>query len=437
MTPRRAIAEQPTSAAHARFLPLAALFACVYFIQGIAEPTQGLIAQPVRSLLAEWGQSAAMIGSFMAVVSLPWSIKPLFGLLADFVPLGRSSRRNWLILMTALTSATLGWLAYSPPPAGDVRSLLWLLLAPTIGVAFTDVLADALMVEHGQARGWTGKLQSVQWTALSAATIFAGSAGGWLAQRNQQHLGFLICAVASGCTLLLVAGWRGSSGGATESVRFVHRAKALHGAIIRGRFPAAALFLFLWNFNPFSVTIHQLYMTQELGISEQFYGNTMSVAAVAWTIASAAYGLYCHRFSERTLVHLSILGGVVTTVAYIALQGEVSAMAIAAVAGLAYMTGTLIQLDLAARVCPPEVSGTLFALLMSLSNLGVSLAEAAGGWLYDVWTKQWGAHAAFDGLVVVGTLTTAACWLLMPWLTPGSAGNSPSPPQNAVNPSDV
>ncbi|MFO1094546.1 MAG: MFS transporter [Planctomycetaceae bacterium] len=425
MTAPRATAEPPSSSAPARFLPLAALFACVYFIQGIAEPTQGLIAQPVRTLLADWGQSSATIGSFMAIVSLPWSIKPLFGLIADFVPLGRSSRRNWLILMTALTSVTLGWLAWSPPPAGDVRSLLWLLLAPTIGVAFTDVLADSLMVEHGQARGWTGKLQSVQWTALSAATIFAGSAGGWLAQRNQQHLGFLICAVASGCTLLLVAGWRGSRSAARESVPFDHRVKTLLGALARGRFPAAAMFLFLWNFNPFSMTIHQLYMTQELGISEQFYGNTLSVAAVAWTIASAAYGVYCHRFSERTLVHLSILGGVVTTIAYVALQGETSAMVIAAIAGLAYMTGTLIQLDLAARVCPPEVSGTLFALLMSLSNLGVSLAEAAGGWLYEVWTRQWGAHAAFDALVVVGTLTTAACWLLLPWLTPATPKAEP------------
>jgi hypothetical protein len=74
------------------FLSLAVLFGCVYFIQGIAEPTQGLIAQPVRSLLGDWGTPASTIGVFMGIVSIPWSIKPLFGLLADFVPFGRFPR---------------------------------------------------------------------------------------------------------------------------------------------------------------------------------------------------------------------------------------------------------------------------------------------------------------------------------------------------------
>ena len=31
------------------------MFGAMYFIQGIGEPTEGLIAQPVRSLLAKWG----------------------------------------------------------------------------------------------------------------------------------------------------------------------------------------------------------------------------------------------------------------------------------------------------------------------------------------------------------------------------------------------
>ena len=40
---------------------LVLLFGTMYFVQGIAEPTEGLIAQPVRSLLASWGRSAAEV----------------------------------------------------------------------------------------------------------------------------------------------------------------------------------------------------------------------------------------------------------------------------------------------------------------------------------------------------------------------------------------
>lgn len=77
------------------------------------------------------------------------------------------------------------------------RALLALLLIPTTGIAFSDVLVDALMVVTGQPRGLTGRLQSVQWAAMYLATILAGSLGGWLSQRDQPQLGFLICGMAA------------------------------------------------------------------------------------------------------------------------------------------------------------------------------------------------------------------------------------------------
>ena len=64
-----------------------AFFATMYFIQGVGDPTSGLIAQPVRSLLKSWGDSPTTIAAFMGLLALPWSLKVLFGLLSDLVPL--------------------------------------------------------------------------------------------------------------------------------------------------------------------------------------------------------------------------------------------------------------------------------------------------------------------------------------------------------------
>jgi hypothetical protein len=64
---------------NAETVQLSALFGAIYFIQGIGEPTEGLIAQPVRSLLKSWGHTTEQITLFAAVVALPWSIKPLCG----------------------------------------------------------------------------------------------------------------------------------------------------------------------------------------------------------------------------------------------------------------------------------------------------------------------------------------------------------------------
>src|SRR5947209_13688186 len=76
---------------------LGLLFGALYFLQGIGEPTDGLMAQPVRSLLKAWGLGAREITAFSALLALPWMFKPLYGLLSDFVPLFGTRRKGYLI----------------------------------------------------------------------------------------------------------------------------------------------------------------------------------------------------------------------------------------------------------------------------------------------------------------------------------------------------
>jgi BT1 family len=81
---------------------LGTLFGLLYFVQGIVEPTDGLLSQPIKSLLRNWGYSAASTAWFISLLSLAWAIKPLYGLLTDFVPLAGSRRRSYLLLTTAV-----------------------------------------------------------------------------------------------------------------------------------------------------------------------------------------------------------------------------------------------------------------------------------------------------------------------------------------------
>jgi predicted MFS family arabinose efflux permease len=395
---------------------LVLLFSTMYFVQGIAEPTEGLISQPVRSLLKSWGRSAAEIAAFGAILSLPWSFKPLYGLLSDFVPLAGTRRRSYLLLTTAITFLGLGYLYFAEPPRGNTGVLLTLLLLPTLGVAFSDVVIDALMVEKGQPLGLTGLLQSAQWTAMYAGTIVAGLLGGYLSQHNRQEAAFLICAATTFVTLILT--WfcvperprpRPQSG--------LDEAMAgLRAAIKSPAVLAAALFVSLWSFNPFNTSVLYVYATEELGLSEQFYGTTVSLLAVGAIIASLAYGTYCRRLSFTTLIHLSIVSGILSTLAYWGMYDRMSAAVVNVVVGFTYMTGNLVQFDMVARVCPLNAAGTTFALLMGLTNLSMSLSAALGGWFYDNWSSHWGPTTAFNLLVLVGALTNAACWLVIPLL---------------------
>ena len=397
------------------------LFGLLYFVQGIVEPTEGLLSQPTKSLLRHWEHSAASAAWFGAILSLPWAIKPLYGLLTDFRPLAGSRRRSYLLLTTSVAFVGMIGLYFLPlNPTMALPLLLWLSI-PAIAIAFSDVVVDALMVEVGQPRGLTGQLQSIQWTCLYAATIFTGIVGGALSQSGRQQLGFLIAGLSCGASLLAV--WLL----VREPAPSLAQPAAAPGAgamlaELRSTFRqrdilAIGAFLFLWNFNPFSATVLYYYSTTTLGFSEQFVGTLTSWQAVGGVIGCLGYGIFCRRISVPWLIHGSIAAGILATLTYWAYRDPTSCILVSILVGVVYAIGTIIQLDLAARVCRPETAGTTFALLMSLSNLSVALAQGLGGSIYAALADRWGAVPAFDGLVAVGGVFTATCWLLAPVLT--------------------
>jgi len=78
-------------------LLLCALFGALYFTQGLASrPRTGRAADALAAQVV--GRNQRTDHEFCAWITLPWLFKPLYGLMADFLPLGRNRRKNYLIL---------------------------------------------------------------------------------------------------------------------------------------------------------------------------------------------------------------------------------------------------------------------------------------------------------------------------------------------------
>ena len=155
--------------------------------------------------------------------------------------------------------------------------------------------------------------------------------------------------------------------------------------------------------------------TSPLGeVFESLVGSLTSWQAAGAVAGSMLYGLVCRLVPVRWLIHASIVTGILATLAYWGYRDAASAVHVSLGVGLIYMFGTLVQLDLAARVCRPQTAGTTFALLMSLINLSALLSQGLGGSLYETMAQHWGSPAAFQVLVGIGALFTAGCWLLLP-----------------------
>ena len=151
-----------------------------------------------------------------------------------------------------------------------------------------------------------------------------------------------------------------------------------------------------------------------LGFSEQDFGNVTSAFFAGSLIGSIGYGIYCRSVRLSTLLHLSILAAIVSNAVYWQLGSLTSAYGISVLAGAAYMTGTLIQLDLIARIIPPRAAATLFAIVMALTNFAGSASEAFGGWLFEAAKLQ--ARDGFSTVVAISVAFAASCWLLVPML---------------------
>ena len=227
-------------------------FAALYFVQSVGDPTSGLIAQPVRSLLRSWGESPAALGALMALLAVPWTIKPVFGLLSDFVPLLGSRRRNYLLLANGLAAASLILLAFIPLAPGSRWLLFALLLPTTMAIALGDVIVDALMVEKGQPLGLTGRFQSIQWTAANTALLLTGVLGGYVAAEERlQSLAFAICGAL--WLFAFAVAWRyaGDHEDAHLDAASLHETgAALLGVLRDPLFLAVCALLTLWSFNP-------------------------------------------------------------------------------------------------------------------------------------------------------------------------------------------
>src|SRR5256712_4081512 len=380
---------------------LAILFAVVYFSQGMYHVADQALTLTLKERL---GLSPPQVGKFGTIILIPWVIKPLYGMISDAFPLLGRRRKSYFLLTSAL--ATLAGLALGLLGDPTYWSLAVFLLIMGLGIAFTDVLTDAMMVENGKPLGLTGAFQSVQWSAINVAILLVGIVGGYLAQHRLLQVGFLIAACFPFLALVMGAAFIHEPPTKSQREEFREAWQGIKHAIRDRTMLVVAGFIFFLTFSP-SIGIPLFYyQTDTLKFSQQFIGLLGSLSAGSAIVGAALYAPLSRRVSLHRLIVFSIGVGVVGTLAYLFYNDWRSAMLIDTVFGGVGMLTQLAFLDLAAKACPKHAEGTFFALLMSVYNLGVQGSQVFGGYLYE-----WSSYAT---LVWISAAMTGAAYFLLP-----------------------
>jgi len=379
---------------------LAILFAVVYFAQGMWY----LPNQTITIVLKDRGLSAGDVAWFFSVTTLPWLVKPIYGLISDFLPLFGRRRKSYLVVTSALAALAGGVLALVADHSYWRLAIFFTVMG--LGLAFTDVLVDALMVENGKPLGLTGAFQSVQWASVYGASIVVGLLGGQLAAARNLHAAFFFSAAFPLVSLLMGAFVVREAPARVDPQAFRETWAAIREALGERDVWVVAGFIFFFNFSPSFGPALLYYQTDVLKFSQEFIGLLTSLAAVAAMIGAAIYAPLSRRVPLKQLIVLAIGIAVVGTLAFLLYRDWRSALAIDVAFGCVGMITQLSFLDLAAKSCPKRVEATFFALLMSVFNGGVQVSQVAGGHLYD--------RLGFTPLVLISAGFTAAAWLLVP-----------------------
>jgi MFS family permease len=389
-------------------------FAVVYVAEGVGQ-IGGLVAQPLNYYLKQVeGWTPVQITAYITLFNLPWIIKPVYGLISDFLPLFGYRRKSYLLIANA--AAIGGFLFVSELTVPD--ELVFALMLTAYAMAISSTLCGAVLVENGQRLRQSGAFVNQQWLWFNIAAMTAAILGGELVQHlaptSALHAAAAVVALAPlgvvGGTLFLISERKTSINihGMRETL------DGLVSAFRRRELWIIAVFVFLYYFSPGLSTPLYFLMTDTLKFSQAYIGLLGSIAAAGWIFGAVLYRRYLSRLTLKYLLNLSIGFGVVTSVAYVFFSNEILAAIITFCSGLAAMLATVATLTLAADYCPQRAEGFAFAVLMSIINFATALADNVGSYLF---THVF--NGALKPLVLVSAAFTAVAFVLVPLLKLG------------------
>ena len=240
-----------------------------------------------------------------SIAILPWSVKPIYGLLSDMRPIFRMRRKPYLFLSGLLGAA--GYFSMATW-VSDFYGALFASILSGMGFAMADVIVDGIVAERSRSQKEAGKLQSVCRAAILTGALIVSYASGVLVELIGARNVFLITGSLPLLTTLFAFF-------VIEPQEF--RAPSLKQAF--GSFKGAlspallwsALFLFIWRATPSSGGAFSYYLIDALQFTPEFFGRISLVSHIAGIIGIVIFRKFLLSLPLRTLFFWIMVASVV------------------------------------------------------------------------------------------------------------------------------
>jgi folate/biopterin transporter len=364
----------------------------VYAVQGILGISRLAVSFFLKDELA---LSPAEVSALMGIAALPWVIKPIFGFISDGLPIFGYRRRPYLILSGLLGVAA--WLSLASLVHTAATATLAIAMT-SLSVAFSDVIVDSLIVERArdESIAKAGSIQSLCWGASAVGGVLTAYFGGLLLEHYSTKMVFGFTAVFP-LLVSIAALWIGeepiaAADGGQTIVK--DQVRQLWQALSQKSIWMPTLFLFLWQCTPTADSAFFYFSTNELGFTPEFLGRVRLVTSLAsllgvWVFQRFLKDVPFRQIFIGTMVSSALLGLtalllVTHTNRSLGIDDHWFALGDSLILTVMGQLTFMPVLVLAARLCPPGIEATLFALLMSVLNLSGLVSKEGGAILTHI-----------------------------------------------------
>lgn len=390
------------------------LFGIIYFVQGIL----GLSGLAFTFYLNDVMKlSVVQITTMASITTIPWTIKPLYGMISDSFPLIKGLRRKPYIILGCLT-ASIGWFIFLKGAfALSYSTLIIGMMIEALGIAFTDVVCDGLCVQKSPTEEIAKSIQNICWGSRTVGALIGGFGSGWLCEHNivkdfvlfihnllsqygysyllQPYLYlfsnayitiFMITMILPLLPFMSALFVSEDLIEEKSKIGFKHSLKVLGVAMAtEKKLMIAAFFIFIWNLSQISFgTPFTIFMKTRLGFSELFIGTLITLGSIGSLVGMLLYSLYLHNVTLKKILKWTILIGALSTLTMFFILDSTSAMIVFLIGGVISYVAFIPTMSVAVLATPKDAEASVYALLMSLANLGGLLATYLGGHLYEI-----------------------------------------------------
>ncbi|KAL6627082.1 hypothetical protein ACP70R_030808 [Stipagrostis hirtigluma subsp. patula] len=485
------MASWPARMAAAFGAPFLCLVCFIYFIQGFRSFVWTAVSYQMKDIMKLSPSTSQFL---VSLAYFPWSIKPLYGILSDCIPIKQRKRIPYLIISSCLSLFPWIILGLSETLRSSSNFLTALLIVQNLGSAMADVVIDAMVAEAVRSAGpeFAGDLQSLSWSSMAVGGILGSLLGGYALSNLPIHVIYLVFSVLPFFQLVSCVfvedspkGFQSvldedkyldgqscvspsAEKGSGESFRYegTRRRKGTRKSnkrrtlskrtevndkqnrstnswsilSLRTAFFSLctafkqptilrpmAWFFFSNVTIPNISTVMFYYQTEVLHLEASFLGTARVIGWFSLMIGTYIYNRYFKHKKLRNIlmfahVGLAIIGLLdIILVSRLHVQygiaDEYMVLWGSALADAINQFKMMPFLILSGQLCPPGIEGTLFALFMSINNLGSTLGSFLGAALasaLNISTPQFDNLALGLSVQLIGTLLPIAFLFLIP-----------------------